>query len=282
MTTGPARAAAALIVSAVLGLAATARAQSERPDPKRRVALLEYRAGSPELEHIDTRLAAILGSLTSLEIVAAQEARSSYGSNLDQDVVRCSGEPACIATIGAKIHADEVLLIGVSEFGDVILTLQRIDVREAKVKSRLAEALAQGVEPTRERLEEYLKRVLPKSDFIRYGTIRIDSNVAGASVELDDMPRGKTPIMPLKVRAPATYRITLTKPGYVAFHASVAVPPEGAVDVRPTLSRKVKDVWYKRWWLAAAVGTVAAGAAVTFVLLRSDTPTDVPGTIPPF
>lgn len=282
MTGAASRRVRTLVALAAVALSASALAQPKRADPKRRVALLEYRAGSPELEAIDVRLGAILKSLTSLDVIGAQEARNTYGSRLDKDVVRCSGESACIAKIGAQIHADEVLLIGVSEFGDVILTVQRIDVRSTKVKTRLAETLAPGETPDRKRLEGYLKRLMPKSDFIQFGTIRIDANIAGATVELDDMPRGKTPVMPIRVRAPATYRITLTKPGYIPFNASVAVPPDGSVDVRPTLSRRVKTAWYKSWWLAAAVGTVVAGTAATYFIMRRDTPTDVPGSIPPF
>jgi hypothetical protein len=276
--------AAPIALTAVLGAALVAPALAERkgPDPKRKVAVLEYRAGSAELEAIDEKLVVILGSLTSLAIMDAQEARTLYGSHLDADVVTCAGEPACVADIGGKLGVDEVLLVGVSEFGDVILTLQRIDVRKRTVVTRIAEALAQGESPESKSIRRYLKRVMPKSDFLRFGTIRIDSNVAGAKVTIDDMPRGTTPLMPIRVPAPATYRIAIRKSGYLPFRATVAVPPDAEVKVRPVLARTVKDAWYKRWWVAAAVGTVAAGAAAAILIYGRDDPTDVPGRIPPF
>ena len=58
--------------------------------------------------------------------------------------------------------------------------------------------------------------------FTVLGTIRIDSSVAGARVTIDDQPRGQTPVAPIQVTAPASYAIQLSKPGYVAFRATVA------------------------------------------------------------
>jgi len=43
-----------------------------------------------------------------------------YGDHLDQALVRCAGDAACIAKIGQKLAAAEVILVGISELGDVI------------------------------------------------------------------------------------------------------------------------------------------------------------------
>lgn len=256
-----------------------ARVGAQDPDPKRRVAVLEFRSGSVELAQIDERIAALLGKLTSLDVVDAVTARKVYGPQLDRDLVSCEGGPGCVARIGKKLDAVEVLMVGVSEFGDVILTLQRIDTRTGAVASRIAEALEPGSHPGQEALSKYLERVMPRSDFLRYGMIRIRSNVTGASVTIDSKPRGLTPVEPLKVRAPASYEIRVSKPGYITFSARVLVPPDGNIDVRTDLSTRSDSAWYSRWWVAAIAGSVVIGAATGAVLIMRENPSTVPITV---
>jgi hypothetical protein len=267
---------AAVMAAAVL----TAAPALAAPHPKRSVVVLEYRAGSPDLPAVDQRVAGILRKKTSLSIIDAEDARRRYGRNLDRKVGTCAGESQCIAEIGQKLGAREVVLVGVSEFGDVILTLQRIDVDRGKVITRVAEAMPQGREPGDAELLRYLQRVLPKSDFLRFGVIRINADVDGATVAVGGKERGKTPIEPIKVRAPATYAIRLDKAGYVPFRAEVFVPPDAEVKVDPTLSRQGSDAWYKRWWVLALAGTVTAGAVTAVVLTRNSE--DIPVVIGPF
>lgn len=252
------------------------------PNPKRTVAVLEYRSGSSELPRIDRRLATLLAKQTSLDVVDAREARKRVRNNIDGAVVKCAGAPRCIARVGRRLKAAEVLLVGVSEFGDVILTVQRIDVRRQRVIGRVAEAMAAGTAPADKVLVQYLKRVMPMSDFIRYGMIRIDSNITGAKVTVDKKPKGTTPVKPLRVRAPATYAIELTKRGFVPFRASVRVPPDAEVKVRPLLSRRTAAPWYRSWWVLAIAGTVVAGTVTTAVIVSRDDVNEVPVNIPPF
>lgn len=272
------RLAAALVIAAAAIVALPGAAVADdAPDGKRKVAVLEYRAGSSALPGIDTRIADLLAAQTSLGVIGAEEARKQYGAKLDADVVSCGGEAACIAKIGGKVGAREVLLVGVSEFGDVILTLQRIDVRRRDVAMRIAEALAADADPGDDDLGAYLQRVMPESDFLRYGTIRVSANLAGAEVYLGKDKKGTTPIEALTVRAPATYELRLTHRGYTPFQAKVAVPPEGEVEVTARLTKVGGGgAWYTKWWVAAIAGVVVAGGIGIGVYVSQDAPTSVP------
>jgi hypothetical protein len=264
------------------GMLGTGVAHAKGPDPKRAVAVFEYRAGSAALPEIDSRVTALLRKHTSLAIIDGDAARKAYGAKLDADVVACAGEADCVAEIGKKVGAVEVLLVGVSEFGDVILTLQRIDVKGKKVAMRIAEALAENADPGDDDLIGYLKRVLPEGDFLQFGTIKITANLVGAEVLLDKDTRGETPIDPIKVRAPATYDIRLIKKGYTPFSARVAVPPNGEVEVDARLTKEgAGGAWYAKWWVAAIAGVVVAGSVGIGVWAAQDDPTSVPvgGTI---
>ncbi len=266
----------AAVAAAMATLAVSAPAAADS-DPRRRVAVLEYRAGSKAMPELDDRFAKILAAGTSLDVVDAVEARKRYGSGLDAAVVGCGGEAACVAKLGSRIGAQEILLVGISELGDVILTLQRIDVKKRAVSERIAEALAVDAAPDDSALRRYLERVMPKSDFIRYGVIHIDANLSGAAVEVGGEKRGLTPVPALRLRAPASYEIRVSKDGFVPFRAQVAVPPEGEVRVEAELSRRSSNPrWYQRWWVPVVAGVVVAGAAAGSYVLLTEDPDSVP------
>ena len=268
----PGSAAAAIALAAVLVALVGPRAARAAPDPKRAVAVLEYRSGSAEIRDAAERVAKILAKRTSLEVLDPDQSRQRYGSNLDGRIAECAGAADCIAKIGRKLQAREILLIGVSQFGDVILTLQRIDSGKGEVVSRIAEALAPDTQPSEKQLLRYLERVMPRGDFLRFGTIRIEANLAGATVIIGTEKRGQTPIKPVRVRAPASYDIRLTKDGYVPFKASVEVPPDAEVKVNPVLQLRGAGgkAWYQRWWVWAIAGSVVVGTATAVALASGD------------
>lgn len=251
---------ALLILLALVGVA------HADPDPKRKVLVLEYRAGSSALPGIARRVVAQLGEHTSLQVLGPDQSRAAYGDRLDQVLVKCGGDTACVAKIGQKLAAAEILLIGISELGDVILTMQRIDVAGREVSSRVADSLAPGATPSDDQLAGYTQRLLPPSDFLRFGVIDIVADLTGAAVTVGGQPRGTTPIEVLRLRAPATYDIRVDKAGYVPFTTKVALPPDGEIKVFAQLSRKAAGAaWYQHWYVLAAAGLVVAGAGGTAI-----------------
>jgi len=254
---------AALISLAIL--ASAARAAHADPDPKRALVVLEYRAGSSALPHISARIVALLAKQTSLHVLGPDQTRAVYGDHLDQVLVKCAGDATCVAKIGQKIGAAEVILVGISELGDVILTMQRIDVANREVVSRVADSLAAGAAPSDTQISAYTARLLPPSDFLRFGVIDIVVNLAGAAVTVGGEPRGVTPIEALTLRAPATYEIRVDKTGYVPFTTKVALPPDGEIKVEAQLAQRAAAAWYQHWYVVAAAGVIVASAGGTAI-----------------
>lgn len=278
MTESVTLARALLAVTITASFLAIPDARAEEVDNKRAVAVLEYRSGSSALPDVGARLATILRARTSLKIIDVDDARRLLGRDLDRKVARCSGQAKCIGKLGRRLKAREVLLIGVSRFGDEIITLQRIDVARTEVLTRIADVVDRGQQPGDDALLRYLKKVLPKRDFLRYGTIRIEADIADATVAINGKVRGRTPLKPLKVRAPATYRLRISKDGYTPFTAAVEVPPDGVVRVQTPLTRRVTTPWYKRWWVVALAGGAVVGTVSAFAF-AGDAPDDLPVTI---
>jgi hypothetical protein len=243
----------------------------DRPPPgalvtagRRSVAVLEFRAGAPQLANLADRLAAQLARATSLHVVTPVEARRRLGARIDAQVARCEGEPGCFAELGTPLGVSEVIVVGISHLGDTVLALQRILVPGGRVSARDALSLPPGEDPSTEALLGFLRRLLPPEDFVRWGEIRIETEERGAKVFLDGALRGETPLRAsLRVQAPQRYDLRVTKPGRVDFTARIDVPPDARVEVRPTLTLKPEaTAWYQRWWAWAIVGGIAASAAV--------------------
>jgi hypothetical protein len=255
----------ALAVAAVAAVAAGAPARGD--EPKKTVAVLEYRAGARGAHDVGTRLARLLRDTAALTVVDPQEARRKL-PRVDAEVARCSGEAKCIGGIGIELGADEVLLAGVSQLGDVIIALQRIDAKRGEAGARLAESLPPDSDVTDEQGLNWLKQLFPPEVFRRYGTIAIEADQSGASIALNNDVEGKTPANePIKVRAPGTYKLRVEKRGYVPFEARVDVLPDANIVVRATLVRESREVpWYKRWYVWAAVGGAVAIVGVSLAI----------------
>ena len=237
-------------------------AHADDTDPKRKVIVLEYRSGSSAMPHIADRVVALLSKQTSLQVWGPDQTRAVYGEHLDLVIVKCAGEAECVARIGQKVGAAEVILIGVSSLGDVILTIQRIDVATRTASSRLADSISGGQFPNDAKVDGYLKKLLPASDFLRYGVIDIISSEAGALVTVGGEHRGTTPIGSLKLKAPASYEIRIEKRGFQPFTTSVQLPPDGELRVRANLARPGSaPAWWQHWYVLAPAALVVAGAA---------------------
>lgn len=251
---------------AALLLVATLSCGLARAEKRKSVAVLEYRAGARGARDIGMHLAKLLRETAALDVIDAQAARRKLGPKVDSEVARCAGEAMCIGAIGEQLDAQEVLLVGVSQFGDVIISLQRIDAQKGQAGARLAESLPPDSEVSDEQALTWLRQLFPPEVFRRYGSIAIVADESGATVTLNQEASGKTPLQaPLKVRAPGTYALKVSKSGFLPFEARVDVLPDDKVEVHATLLRESGSVvWYKRWYVWAAIGgaLAAGGAAV--------------------
>jgi hypothetical protein len=231
-----------------------------------RVALVEHRAGVTRAVDLAARMSAILERAAAVDVVSPAEAHRRLRGQLGAEIANCAGDPACVAKVGQQLQVDEVILVGISQLGDVIVALQRISVASRAVEGRIADALPPEVEPTDEVLLGYLKRLLPPENFRRFGAIRVRANVLGAEVLIDGLVRGVTPLAALKVDAPHRYRLKVRKPGYLDFTASLEVQPDGVVEVTPEIQRRPPTpAWYQRWWVWGLAGVVVAGTTTALI-----------------
>ncbi|MFO0620139.1 MAG: PEGA domain-containing protein [Polyangia bacterium] len=251
------------------------------------VVVFEYRNDVKALSDLPERLVLALSQNTSLRVVNLTEARRRLGPGIDADVARCDGETRCLSIVGQKLGVREVLLLAVSQLGDVVLAVQRISVADQKVIGRYADSLVGGQAIEEARILSWLQQLYPPDTFKRYGQIQISANIDGAQIYVNSKASGSTPLTdPLRVLAPGNYRILVEKTKHLPFQAAISVMPDTTVEVSATLvSEQRQTPWYRRWyvWTGIIAGVGAVAATAVAVKLGTDIPppdtTQLPGVV---
>ena len=251
------------------------------------VAIIEYRTDARQMSDLPARLGQALAQNTSLQVVSLTDARRRLGASVDAEVAKCNGDTVCLSAIGQQLGVREVLLLAVSQLGDVVLALQRIEVGEHRVIARFADSLVTGQTVDEARVLGWLQQLYPPETFNRYGHIRITTDTEGAQVYLNSKARGKTPLTaPLDVLAPGNYRLLVEKDKFLPFAATLSVMPDTTVEVSAALVLENKPTpWYRRWyvWAGLGAGALAIVASGVAIKLATDQPapdmSKLPGSI---
>lgn len=245
------------------------------------IAVLEYRAGVSELPDLADRLVELLRSKSNSDVLSPQDCRRMLGSGLDARVSECKEDIPCFARLGKKLGASEVLVIGMTEFGTVLININRILVEQQKTAGTVDLDIKLGDQLTKLQIYQLLRRIYPEEAFRRFGTLEITTNQKGATVKLDTRTVGQTPIQPLKLEAPRKYSIQLQKSGFVPFQATVELVPNSRLQLDAQLSpigTAPEGVWYKKWWvITLAAGVVLAAGGTIWYL--NQPPSRVPASV---
>lgn len=254
----------------VLALAGSAYA---RPRRKTRMAVLEYRSGVGRTLDLASRLVRLLKRKTSYDIVDLTEARKRIGPGVDFLVARCAGRATCMAALGRRLGVDEVLLVAMTQMGDIIVVVSRILTRSRTEAARAGITVSGDQRVPSQRLMDLLNKLLPAAAFKRYGSIRVRCNIQNAQVFVGKELKGQTPLEgPLELPAPAEYEVKVQRKGYVTFTARLRVPPDATITVNANLVplRTGSPPIHKQWWfwttLGASAVLVAAGV-ITGILV---------------
>lgn len=225
---------------------------------------------SNALADLEDRLVRALRANTALTLRALSRAQRSAAQE-------CSGEPQCLAKVVAPTGSDGLLLVVVSQLGEVTPIMSRINVRTGQVMARMGQPLAEDTVISQEMVLSWLQNLLPAGLFKRYASIKIETDVAGAQVYLNAARQGVTPLdRPLRVLAPATYQVRIEKAQHLPFLANLTVLPDAATELRAPLPRSLQPIpAYKRWYLWATIGAgvaLAAGGTALYLGLKAPPP----------
>jgi hypothetical protein len=141
----------------------------------------------------------------------------------------------------------------IADPGAHVITLSRRGYSDAVVNRSLAPGSRESIEL---RLD-----LLP-------ATLRVTSSQNDAIVTVNDKDVGPAPV---DVRRPAgTYRVTVTKDGFLPYESQVSVKAGEEVKLRAALSIDEPSILSRWWFWTGAAAVVAGGVVLTYALTRPD------------
>lgn len=199
----------------------------------------------------------------------------------------CTGEPECLAAIGAKLGVQSMVSGNVGALGDsYVINLKLVDVATEKEVRRVSEPLSGSPDELIEAVRVAAYRLVAP-DRLR-GQVQILSDVRGAEVWLDGKKIGVTPMNePIANLEVGTHRLRITARGYTDFlsdvevrfqkttqvivHLVVAKDPGGATPIDPGAKPRPDPVpWYSSTWGWVAIGAASVLLGVVVGLALAD------------
>ncbi len=189
----------------------------------------------------------------------------------------CTGEPACLAPLAQTLGVLEVVAGNVGALGDrYVVNLKRVDQRGHEL-GRLTATLDGRADLLIQEVRVAAFRLVAPEKLT--GSIALLSEVLGASVAVDGVLRGTTPLpAPISGLSVGHHTLQVARPGYSDYLDQVEVRFEKATEVvvhqravttaakleiaERTAPKPIDPPAYSRWWFWTGASAVAIGLGV--------------------
>ena len=211
---------------------------------------------------------------------APMPSRRDVERQITADQRDCTGEEKCLAAIGKKLGVDVVVTGTVGQLGDsYVLNIKAVDVATGKQLQRIQSDPLRGTSPDEmiETVRVAAYKLLAPTQI--HGALQIQTDLVGASVQLDGKAVGKTPLPNqgvLRKLPLGKHKLRVEAQGYAPFDDDVDVHfqkvsqvvvrllPSTEVIGTGKVTRVERHPFYTRTWFIVTVGVAAVllGAAI--------------------
>ncbi len=238
-----------------------------RAGEKTKVAVMELSATA-------TLPADLVASLSGV-IAETLDRLGAFAAISSQDIVRllnfeaqkqqlgCS-DMACIAEIGGALGADYLVTGSLTQTGEVVLVqLQLANISAARIEHRVSREYRGAPGGLIEELRSAVRQLVGGLLAGKAGTLALRVNEEGATVRLDDVIVGVSPLAPLTV-AGGPHALVVEKDGFVRHRQDIAIEAERTVEVSVALlpSREFARAHAERAGLMRALAWTGVGVGV--------------------
>ncbi len=195
-----------------------------------------------------------LKNFEGISVISRDEIKSMLLHEQSKMLVGCD-DASCLAEIGGALGVQYLVSGSAGRMGDTyLLHLKLIDIREARVANRVAEAF-QGQESQFIAATRFAARNLVGHRQSGEGKLQVRPSVSDATIILDGEPVEFEAERTVKA---GKYNLRLEADGYHPWIGDVYVD-EGRLTRLDVEMTGLPEAWYGKWWLWTTVGVVVAG-----------------------
>ena len=189
-------------------------------------------------------------------LVGTLELRQRAGAEAGRNIHGCLETPACLGNVAVSIGVSRLVTGAVRTEGEhFLLSLSLTDVAAGRVDARFFRQVDGGVADLIRAVQDGVDELLrPRA---RPGRLRVRSQPDGAQVAVDEVYRGRTPLIAAALE-PGAHRVRVELDQHFPWSASVEVPPGGDVHI----NLGPHDLRPRRRWAPYVVYGSAIGAAL--------------------
>ena len=275
-----------LVASALLLVAPSVRAEGPDEALEQKIAVWRFDALGiePELvQRLETLFRMELDRLAKKPLPTRRE----IDRVVTADQQNCTGEEKCLGAIGKKLGVDVVITGTVGAMGtNYVLNIKAVDAKTSTSIRRIqSDPLRGSPDDLIEGVRVAAYNLLAPDQL--HGSVQVQSDLVGASVELDGKAIGKTPLPNLGVISKQTlgkHRLRVVASGYSPFEDEVEVRFQkvSQVVVRLLPSTEIvgtgrtqevrREPFYTKTWFIVGVGVAAvlAGAYIGYAVGKVD------------
>lgn len=248
---------------------ATERREESR---KLRVAVLIVATGGVDAELADNLTEVLIVSLAGrglYQVVGKEAVRGQIGET-EKEVLRCINNRTCVGNVSTALALDSLLVGTLGKFEDLWLyNLYFLEASSAAERKRVHRRVAGDLGALTKSLEAALVELLKPR--VKPGAVRLQANVPGAKVHIDDEFAGTVPLFRGDLK-PGAIRLRVEAGGYFPAEREVRVV-EGktlriTVRLVPVEPRTKTWKFHLAWTTSGAAAGFALVAAVTGALSR--------------
>jgi hypothetical protein len=275
-----------LVASALLLFAPLARAEGPDQALEQKIAVWRFDALGIEPELVQ-RLEALFRMELDRLAKKSLPTRREMDRLVTADQQNCTGEDKCLGAIGKKLGVDVVVTGTVGAMGpNYVLTIKAVDAKTSTSIRRIeSEPLRGSPDELIDGVRVAAYRLLAPDQL--HGSVQVQSDLVGASVQLDGKLVGKTPLANLGVIPKQTlgkHRLRVEAAGYSPFEEEVEIRFQkvSQVVVRLLPSTEVigsgrtqevkREPFYTKTWFIVGVGVAAilTGAYIGYAVGKVD------------
>jgi TolB-like protein len=176
-----------------------------------------------------------------------------------KEFLGCSESASCMAEIGDALGVARLISGQVGKVAtSYVITLRLISTERAVVENRVSETFQGSEEQLLPAVRHAARRLLGLSANDS-GTLVVTSQSEGATVLVDGVSRGVTPLAPLKDLTPGRHELRVMKDHHFDYRSDVYIGPGDTVSQWVVLER-TPDEWYENGFLWTGLGGIGVVA----------------------